>query len=173
MAATGVPVAVTQHIGKTHSQLCGWSADGRYNWLGNCGKGTNCGNGQCQIYGERCHPNQLGQVGWFAHIVNLPVCRAFKVGALSHTLPRAWKLVGHFSRRPGTATILKENQELLELPVQKLIQKCTHTMELGPWYAVKILDQQATVFAAVLVALLSPGVRQIPSTARTKLSFLR
>ena len=105
--------------------------------------------------------NQLGwgQVGCFAHTLNLSVCRAFKVDALSRILARARKLVGHFRRSPGAAAVLREKQELLGLTLQKLIQDVPTRWNSAHDMLSRLLDQQAAVCAAVLDARLPRDVR--------------
>ena len=104
---------------------------------------------------------QLGwdHVGCFAHTLNLSVCRAFKVDALSRILARARKLVGHFRRSPGAAQVLKEKQELLGLPVKKLIQDVPTRWNSAHDMLTRLLEQQAAVCAAVLDPRLPWDVR--------------
>ena len=105
--------------------------------------------------------NQLDwdHVGCFAHTLNLSVCRAYKVDAMSRILARARKLVGHFRRSPGAAQVLKEKQELLGLPIKKLIQDVPTRWNSAHDMLARLLEQQAAVCATVLDPRLPRDVR--------------
>ena len=105
--------------------------------------------------------NQLDwdHVGCFAHTLNLSVYRAYKVDAMSRILARARKLVGHIRRSPGAAQVLKEKQELLGLPIRKLIQDVPTRWNSAHDMLARLLEQQAAVCAAVLDPRLPRDVR--------------
>lgn len=62
------------------------------------------------------------QIGCFAHVINLASQKAMAVQQIARLLVKIRKIVTFFHRSKTVAHVLKTKQELLQLPVHKLIQ---------------------------------------------------
>ncbi|XP_021339826.1 zinc finger BED domain-containing protein 1-like [Mizuhopecten yessoensis] len=61
------------------------------------------------------------RVGCFAHTLNLACGRALKLNTVSKLLARMRRIVAYFHRSTTAAAVLKQKQELLQLPSYKLV----------------------------------------------------
>ena len=65
------------------------------------------------------------QIGCFAHTVNLAAKSAISLNQVSRLLGKVRKVVSFLHRSTTAAHVLETKQEMLELPVHKLIHNVT------------------------------------------------
>ncbi|XP_051998856.1 E3 SUMO-protein ligase ZBED1-like [Xyrauchen texanus] len=85
----------------------------------------------------------------FAHTVNLASQRGMSVNQMSRLLGRVRKVVTFFHRSTTAAAVLKDKQEMLQLPTHKLIQDVPTRWNSSYDMLERYLEQQAAVFSAL------------------------
>ncbi len=85
----------------------------------------------------------------FAHTVNLAAQKGLGVQQVSQLLGRVRKVVTFFHRSTTAVEVLKEKQELLQLPSHKLIQDVVTRWNSSHDMLERYLEQQAAVFPAL------------------------
>ncbi len=90
------------------------------------------------------------QIGCFAHTVNLAAKSAISLNQVSRLLGKVRKVVSFFHRSTTAAHALKTKQDMLELPVHKLIHDVTTRWNSTYDMLDRYVEQQAAIYSAVM-----------------------
>ncbi|XP_060719424.1 zinc finger BED domain-containing protein 4-like [Tachysurus vachellii] len=90
------------------------------------------------------------QIGCFAHTVNLAVKSAISLNQVSRLLEKVRKVVSFFHRSTTAAHALKTKQDMLELPVHKLIHDVTTHSNSRYDMLQCYVEQQAAIYSAIM-----------------------
>lgn len=101
------------------------------------------------------------QIGCFAHVINLASQKAMAVQQISRLLAKIRKIVTFFHRSTTAAHVLKTKQELLQLPVHKLIQDMPTTWNSSYDMIERYIEQQAAVYSAITDKSVKKNVKDI------------
>lgn len=88
-------------------------------------------------------------VGCFAHTLNLACGSALKIPTVSKLLARMRRIVAFFHRSTIATALLKEKQQLLNLPQHKLIIDVQTRWNAAVDMTSRFLEQQPAIFAAL------------------------
>lgn len=97
----------------------------------------------------------------FAHTVNLAAQRGLGVQQVSRLLGRVRKVVTFFHRSTTAAEMLKQKQELLQLPSHKLIQDVVTRWNSSHDMLERYLEQQAAIFSALTDKRVKKNVKDL------------
>ncbi|XP_056102446.1 E3 SUMO-protein ligase ZBED1-like [Rhinichthys klamathensis goyatoka] len=101
------------------------------------------------------------QIGCFAHVINLASQKAMAVQQISRLLAKIRKIVTFFHRSTTAAHVLKTKQELLQLPVHKLIQDIPTRWNSSYDMIERYIEQQAAVYSAMTDKAVKKNVKDI------------
>ncbi|KAL0202013.1 hypothetical protein M9458_000031 [Cirrhinus mrigala] len=97
----------------------------------------------------------------FAHTVNLASQKGMGVNQMSRLLGRVRKVVTFFHRSTTAAAVLKDKQEMLQLPPHKLIQDVSTRWNSSYDMLERYLEQQAAVFSALTDRSIKRNIKDI------------
>ena len=95
-------------------------------------------------------------IGCFAHTINLASQRALEINTVSRLISRVKRVVAYFHRSSTAASMLKQKQDLLQLPKHKLVQDVSTRWNSSYDMLTRYLEQQP----AITAVLMSPEVRK-------------
>lgn len=85
----------------------------------------------------------------FTHAINLASQKAMAVQQISRLLAKIRKIVTFFHRSTTAAHVLKTKQELLQLPIHKLIQDIPTRSNSSYDMIERCIEQQTAVYSAM------------------------
>lgn len=103
------------------------------------------------------HPH----IGCFAHTVNLACQRGLKVSALGRLLGRIRKVVSYFHRSTTATAVLKSKQQLLSLPIHKLVQDVQTRWNSSYEMIQRYLEQEPAIHAALSSPEIKKNIRDV------------
>lgn len=109
-------------------------------------------------------------VGCFAHTLNLACGRALKLNKVSKLLARMRRIVAYFHRSSSAAAILKQKQELLQLPAHKLIIDVQTRWNSALDMTARFLEQQPAIYASLTSKELRGKEKDISTLTETDIS---
>lgn len=92
----------------------------------------------------------MSHVGCFAHTINLAANKATDVRTVSNLLAKIRPIIGYFHRSTVAAAILTEKQNLLKLPIHKLINEVKTRWNSSYLMVQRFLEQQVAIMAALM-----------------------
>lgn len=103
------------------------------------------------------HPH----IGCFAHTVNLACQRGLTVFALDRLLGRIRKVVSFFHRSTTATAVLKSKQQLLSLPIHKLVQDVQTRWNSSYEMIQRYLEQEPAIHAALSSPEIKKNIRDV------------
>ena len=101
------------------------------------------------------------QIGCFAHTVNLAAKNAVSINQVSRLLGKMRKVVAFFHRSTTATHALKTKQEMLQLPVHKLIHDVPTRWNTTYDMLERYLEQQASIYSALMDKDVRKSVKDI------------
>ena len=101
------------------------------------------------------------QIGCFAHTVNLAAKNAVSINQVSRLLGKMRKVVAFFHRSTTATHALKTKQEMLQLPVHKLIHDVPTRWNTTYDMLERYLEQQASIYSALMDKDVRKNVKDI------------